>query len=368
MENRPGRVSPRSKKTVLDGLLILGRQDGAVNTLRTTIFSTRLAAGLIVSVLISATLSQGNTVNDANKRLTRTVNFGNALEAPKEGEWGLTLEERYFELIKKAGFTAIRLPVKFSAHALEATPFTLDETFMKRIDWAVRNAASRGLAIIVDLHHYDGLLADPPAHRDRFVALWRQIAVRYKNQPASVMFELCNEPNGKLEPYWNDYLAQALAVVRQTNPTRAVIVGPVGWNSADQLESLKLPDDPNLIVTFHNYTPFEFTHQGAEWINPPPPVGKTWTGTDAEKRVVTAYLEKASLYAKRVNTPIFMGEFGAYNKADAESRVRWTTFTRQEAEKRGFSWAYWEFGAGFGVYDRTVNAWRKPLLEALMSR
>ncbi len=319
-----------------------------------------------LTVVASVGLSQGSTVFDANKRLARTVNFGNALEAPKEGEWGLTLEERYFETIKKAGFTAIRLPVKFSAHALDAAPFTLDETFMKRIDWAVKNATSRDLAIIVDLHHYDGLLENPTAHRERFVALWQQIAIRYKNQPASLMFELCNEPNGKLEPYWNEYLAQALAAVRQTNPTRAVIVGPNGWNSADRLGELKLPDDANLIVTFHNYTPFDFTHQGAEWMNPPPAVGKTWTGTDAEKRVVTGYLEKAALYGQRVNKPIFMGEFGAYNKADLDSRVRWTTFTRQESEKRGITWAYWEFGAGFGIYDRNLNAWRKPLLEALI--
>ncbi len=317
-------------------------------------------------VVASVGLSQGNSVFDANKRLARTVNFGNALEAPKEGEWGLTLEEGYFETIKKAGFSAVRLPVKFSAHALDAAPFTLDETFMKRIDWAVENATSRGLAIIVDLHHYDGLLENPTAHRDRFVALWRQIAERYKNQPAGVMFELCNEPNGKLESYWNDYLVQALAAVRQTNPMRAVIVGPNGWNNADRLGELKLPDDANLIVTFHNYTPFEFTHQGAEWMNPPPAVGKTWTGTDAEKRVVTGYLEKAALYGQRVNKPIFMGEFGAYNKADLDSRVRWTTFTRQESEKRGITWAYWEFGAGFGIYDRNLNAWRKPLLEALI--
>jgi endoglucanase len=323
-----------------------------------------IAVGLLV--VVGAGLSQGDTVFDANKRLARTVNFGNALEAPKEGEWGLTLKEGYFEAIEKAGFTAIRLPVKFSAHALENAPYTLDETFMERVDWAVKNATSRGLAIIVDLHHYDELFENPTAHAERFVALWQQIAARYKDQPEGVMFELCNESNGKLEPYWNDYLARALVGVRQTNSTRAVIVGPNGWNSADRLGELKLPDDANLIVTFHNYTPFEFTHQGAEWMNPPPAVGKTWTGTDAEKRVVTGYLEKAALYGQRVNKPIFMGEFGAYNKADPDSRVRWTTFTRQESEKRGIAWAYWEFGAGFGIYDRNLNAWRKPLLESLI--
>ena len=40
----------------------------------------------------------------------------------------------------------------------------------------------------------------------------------------------------------------------------------------------------------------------------------------------------------------------------------------REAEARGFSWAYWEFGAGFGVYDREKKEWREPLLKALTER
>jgi endoglucanase len=39
---------------------------------------------------------------------------------------------------------------------------------------------------------------------------------------------------------------------------------------------------------------------------------------------------------------------------------------RSEIEKRGFSWAYWEFGAGFGIYDREEKAWREGLLNALL--
>lgn len=48
--------------------------------------------------------------------------------------------------------------------------------------------------------------------------------------------------------------------------------------------------------------------------------------------------------------------------------VSWTAAVAREAEARGFSWAYWEFGAGFGVYDRDVKAWREPLLRALMPK
>ena len=36
------------------------------------------------------------------------------------------------------------------------------------------------------------------------------------------------------------------------------------------------------------------------------------------------------------------------------------------ASTRGFSWAYWEFGAGFGVYDREAKAWVEPIRQALL--
>jgi endoglucanase len=309
----------------------------------------------------------GSNVFEVNKLLARTMNLGNALEAPREGAWGLYLREEYFEKIKQAGFTAVRLPAKFSAHADQTAPYKLERTFILRIDWAIQQAKKNGLAIIVDLHHYDEFFKDPPAHVERWLGIWAQIADRYKNQPESVIFELCNEPHEKLEPYWNDYFARGLEVVRNTNPTRAVIVGPNGWNNATRLPELQLPDDPNLIVTFHNYTPFEFTHQGAEWwADGAKHLGTPWAGNDADKKTVIDHIEKAVTYGQTNNRPIFMGEFGAYSKADLAARVRWTRFTRETAEARGISWGYWEFASGFGAYDRIRDAWRKDLLEALL--
>ena len=52
--------------------------------------------------------------------------------------------------------------------------------------------------------------------------------------------------------------------------------------------------------------------------------------------------------------------------ADDNSRYRWTDFISRYAEKKNISWTYWEFGAGFGAYDRDKNEWRPLLLKALM--
>ena len=43
------------------------------------------------------------------------------------------------------------------------------------------------------------------------------------------------------------------------------MVGPTSWNSLADLPLLRLPADANLLVTFHYYEPFQFTHQGATW-------------------------------------------------------------------------------------------------------
>jgi endoglucanase len=60
-----------------------------------------------------------------------------------------------------------------------------------------------------------------------------------------------------------------------------VLAGPVRWNSIGRsARSSCPPTDPRLLVTVHHYEPFAFTHQGAEWVDPSPPVGTEWTGTE----------------------------------------------------------------------------------------
>jgi hypothetical protein len=182
-------------------------------------------------------------------------------------------------------------------------------------------------------------------------------------------FELLNEPHGNLtSSLWNKLIQDSIEVIRETNQDRKIIVGPVDWNNVYRLEDLIIPaNDKNIIVTFHFYTPFEFTHQGAEWISPSPPVGKRWTESEAERNQITNELDIAAQWAvKHNNIPIFLGEFGAYSKADMASRVRWTHFVAREAEKRNIAWCYWEFCSGFGVYDPVKNEWREDLLNALI--
>ncbi|MDZ7337035.1 MAG: glycoside hydrolase family 5 protein [candidate division KSB1 bacterium] len=304
-----------------------------------------------------------------NTLLAKGVNLGNALEAPREGDWGVVLEERYFQLIKEAGFTAVRIPTRWSAHAKATAPFTIDKDFFDRVEWAVRQALQRGLAVVLNMHHYEEIMQDPAGHRQRFLAMWDQIARHFRDYPAELFFELLNEPSGNLSPEtWNAMLVEGIQVVRSSNPYRILIVGPCNWNAMSALESLRLPEgERGLIVTVHYYNPFQFTHQGAEWVEGSQAwLGTTWSGTPQQKNAIELEFVRAKLWAEQQNRPLFLGEFGAYSKADMNSRALWTAFVARQAEKYGMSWCYWEFCAGFGLYDRNAGNWLYPLLRALI--
>lgn len=233
-------------------------------------------------------LDVGETLSDIplenlafSNALGRSMNFGNALEAPREGDWGIRLEEAYFETIKKAGFKTIRLPVSWTHYAGKSAPYTISPTIFSRVDWAIEQATKRGMNIIVNVHHYDELNANPTKEGARYIAMWKQIAERYKSEGSDVYFELLNEPHGAFDAnpeLWNTLLLQAYQEVRKTNPNRKLIIGPVNYNSIDSLSSLRLPKDANIIATVHFYDPFPFTHQGPNFDGSPGglPTGVTW--------------------------------------------------------------------------------------------
>jgi endoglucanase len=49
-----------------------------------------------------------------------------------------------------------------------------------------------------------------------------------------------------------------------------------------------------------------------------------------------------------------------------DSRARWTAFVARQAEKRGWSWAYWQFAGDFVLFDMPSQKWVQPIRQALM--
>lgn len=216
--------------------------------------------------------------------LQRGINFAGDFEVDPRGSWGQPILDEDFARAAAAGFDHVRVPVRWSSYTGAAPDFAIAPAFLAEVDHLIDLAHASGLTIVIDVHHFEELDADPAGERARYLAIWRQLSVHYQDQPASVVFELLNEPIGVFNDQpelWNELAEQALDIVRANNPTRTVIIGPVSYNHADRLDDLRLPDDPNLVATIHTYDPDSFTVQGAVFIDPIPATGLTWNADDA---------------------------------------------------------------------------------------
>jgi endoglucanase len=327
-----------------------------------------VAAAAIVVLGFGVAAAQEDAAARANRALGRGINLGNALDAPLNVNWALHLRGDYFDAIKQAGFNSVRLPVAFYLHTAADAPYAIEPGFLARVDWAINQALSRGLVVVLDNHHDVGMEKRPAESMPRLLAVWSELARHYRDYPRALYFELVNEPSGALtDEEWAKDAPVLLSAVRKVDPQRTIVIGPGYWNSLDHLDALALPDsDRNIIVTFHYYIPLRFTHQGAGWMPGADKwKGTSWTGDAAEQATLDRDFDKAAAWAKANRRPLYLGEFGAFQAADMDSRARWTRAVSDAALRRGMSFAYWEFGSSFGAYDPTKLQWRAPLLEAL---
>jgi endoglucanase len=331
--------------------------------------------------VVQAPEIDGLSAAEAARSLGRGASLGGVLEAPSEGAWGLFLTPEMFKAVAEGGFDTIRLPARFSNHAETVAPYRLDEAFARRVDFAVNQALSNGLKIIIDFHHYHQMDGDPldPGEvaaelseqqlRERFVAIWGQLAERYQSLPNDrVFFELYNEPHGTTAAVWNELLATTLDTVRKTNPYRFVLIDPVNWSTPSGLAELRLPaEDRRLIVAVHSYEPYHFTMQGAPWIEG----SASWRGTtcceEVQLTAMTAPLDVAVVWSIEKGRPVILGEFGSNSLAPHEDRVRYTRLMREAAEARDFSWSYWDFASEeFGPWNGLTQEWLPDLHRALI--
>ena len=318
----------------------------------------------------------------AARALGPGINYGNMLEAPREGDWGLRVDPAWAAVVADAGFRHVRLPVRWSNHASLDESAVIDPAFIARVQTVVDGLLARGLTVVLNMHHYRQLDGDAldagearaarSVLRGRFLALWAQIGERFQGYPPQLWFELYNEPHGDQTPArWNDLASRALRLLRTGHPARIVVIGPTNWNNPSALATLALPPDPRLVATFHHYDPMRFTHQGADWAGDEFRRQGVLCCDATQRPHILAPLSVAAEWSKAHNTPVWLGEFGAYGGPpgkpnDMASRAAWTRLVRVEADRLGIPWTYWEFASGFGAYDWAGKRWYKLLREALL--
>ena len=287
----------------------------------------------------------------------RCINLGNALEAPREGEWGYEIQAEDMGAIKDAGFDTVRIPIRWDNHMQSQPPYRVLPYHMIRVKEVVNQARSLGLNVIIDVHHYEALIENPRREEARFLALWEQIAQEFSGAPKNVYFEVLNEPTNAISMgEVNRLYSKVIPLIRRTNPERTLIIGGNHWNSVDTLDDIAWPNDKNIVATFHDYGPHEFTHQGAPWTDNPYPKGRRW-GSAADLAELEQTYQLAQSFQVKRNVPIFVGEFGVIDQVPADQRANWIKARRKFMEAAGFSWCAWDLAGAFSSYDTVTREW-----------
>lgn len=324
----------------------------------------RAMALLAASLLAAEAASAATPATTNSLPFGRCINMGNHLEPPQEGAWGRAIADDDFAIIAKAGFATIRLPVRWSGH-LDAAG-RIDPAFLKRVQHVVGLARAAGLNVILNDHNFDALMSAPEANREKLAVIWRQVAKAFADAPRDhVWFEIENEPHDKLgNANLVATLSPALAAIRESNPDRPVIVGGEFWSGVSSLATLELPVDPHLVPTFHYYEPFDFTHQGATWVEPVRPLGRVY-GSAADKAMLAGDVAKVRAYIARTGKTPLLGEFGAIDKAPLEQRIAYAKAVRTAFDAIGVATCSWAYTNTFPLYDSKAKQWLPGMLEAV---
>ncbi|PIT03517.1 cellulase [Bradyrhizobium nitroreducens] len=269
--------------------------------------------------------------------------------------------------IRNAGFSHVR--INFFGFKFMGPGDRLDEAVLKRLDVVIEEVLARNLIPVLDEHDTDTCQRDVAGCAEKLKAFWTQIAGRYAGRYPTLVFEVLNEPGGQMtSTSWNTLLNECLGIIRTSNPGRTVIAAVLNVDDMP-VEDLALPSgDRNLIVTFHYYAPIRFTHQGAPWSPIFSRLGPLDWGTPEDERRALADFEKIRGWSEREKRPIYLGEFGVYERAPAEARTRYLSFVARNADRLGWAWAYWQFDHDFAAFDSARQTWKPDIMRALMSR
>ena len=198
-------------------------------------------------------------------------------------------------------------------------------------------ALAKKMYVVLNTHHerwlknnYDG----SAAFDNKFGTLWSSIATFFKDYPKQLMFDILNEPEGKLGQWGNSYPtpinAQQLTWTRQVNKvgydairatggnnaTRVIMVEPNGQGNQGMIDKVypnkeSLPGagkDAYIAFQVHSYDPWAFC-------------GETGTlGAYPGDATIINAMKTVNAHSILVDVPVNYGEFGVGRKSNTEER------------------------------------------------
>lgn len=365
-----------------------------------------LCTTMVMMLSAGALMGNGENVQAAQMKTAKEVvkdmgvgwNLGNSLDST--GDWiGNNASPEKYETawgnpkttkaminkIKEAGFKTVRVPVSWGQHMGSAPNYTVDKEWMDRVQEVVDYCIDNDLYVVLNSHHDSWVVPTYSKKSEvepKLKKLWTQIATRFKNYDDKLIFETLNEPRiqGSAEEWnggttetrsvINSYNKVALEAIRSTggnNDKRAVMMPT---NAATGLEvalnDLVLPDDDNLIVSIHAYSPYNFAMNAS---------GTSSWNSSTDKAELEAEFDR--YYNKFVakGIPVVIGEFGSINKGNDSARVQHAKDFIEVATKRNIPCIWWDNnqskvnqGETFGIFNRNNLTWyHEDIQKALIS-
>lgn len=336
-------------------------------------------------------------------KLKRGINLGGFLSqcCHEETHYDTFIVKADIEKIANLGFDHVRLPIDYEV--FEKKSGEVIEAGYERVEQVILWCKAYHLDIILDLHKaygYDfndagndnkNTLFASDELQNRFVSLWVKIVKAYGKYD-NVAFELLNEVVEKENAEsWNRLIKMTVAEIRKIAPIAPIIYGGIQWNSVKTLKLLDIPQDDNIIFTFHFYEPLLFTHQKAPWvvnmdqnqtIYYPETMdyyrehsqklgyqGEVVTLAKAEEmgiEFIEEMINEAIDAAKNAGVSLYCGEFGVIDRAPVEDTLRWFQDVDTVFKKYNIGcavWSYKEMDFGLigdhyaGIQDELIQLW-----------
>lgn len=343
---------------------------------------------LILILIISGCSKEKQRLDNDHIVLGKGVNISHWLSQSKSR--GEERREYFVEgdviRIANGGFDHIRIPIDEEQMWNEDGHKEVEAFLLlnNAIQWALK----ADLKVVVDLHiirSHHFLDKDPALFRDekeaiKLAGFWRQLSEQLKVYPRDmVVYELLNESVAQDHEDWNRVFMYPYNEIRKLEPERTIILGSNRWQSANTFPYLKVPDDPNIILSFHFYTPIMVTHYKASWnatadyngpIHYP---GQTIMAEDTvgagkglsealashdwgvwNRERLQEIIKIPVNMADSLNLPLYCGEFGCYAPTPPEIRAEWFKDVLSILNENDVSWAVWDYkSGGFGLFNET---------------
>ncbi len=285
------------------------------------------------------------------------------------------IKESDIAYIAELGFDHVRMPI--DEHQMWDVDGNRDEDAFEILHNAIRWSLKHDLKVSIDVHvlrshHFNA--AEKPlwtekSAQDEFIALWQDLSLALREYPNDrVVYELMNEPVADDADDWNKLVARVFAVLRALEPGRTIMIGSNRWQSADTFDELEVPDDGNIILSYHFYEPFLLSHTTTSWtflrdytgpVHYPgviltaaefaalpedqKKIVEAWVGRHFDKEVLLGMMEKPLRVARTLGLPLYCGEYGIFDKAPGEDRLRWYRDMLEIFAEQGVSSANWNY-------------------------